>query len=129
MLCGGCQRILYDSATGSISLTKISASLTPATMKGKAKTRSKQVQSQSQIHSSKKISNSQRERLVQTVIRNEFFRTDIFYSPDPMAQDYTLMVLAVKFEDKSHTTIWADTSTNVPNCLNLVIETLKEVAK
>jgi hypothetical protein len=129
VLDGGCQKILYDSITSSVKLTKISVSSTLATSVGKAKTTSKRFQSQSQTHLSKKISDSQREQLKQTIMSNEFFRTEVFYPPDPTGtQDYTLIILAVKFEDKTHTTIWTDTSRNVPAGLISVAKAVQEIA-
>jgi hypothetical protein len=131
VLDGGCQKILYDSITSSMELTKISVSSILATSVGKAKTRSKQFQSQSQsqTHSSKKISDSQREQLRQTIMSNEFFQTDVFYPPDPTGtQDYTLIVLAVKFEGKTHTAIWTDTSRNAPEGLISIAKAVQEIA-
>jgi hypothetical protein len=129
VLDGRCQKILYDSITSSMELTRISVSSTLATSVGKAKTTSKRFQSQSQTHLSKKISDSQREQLRQTIMSNEFFRTEVFYPPDPTGtQDYTLIVLTVKFEDKTHTTIWTDTSRNVPAGLISIAKAVQEIA-
>jgi hypothetical protein len=128
VLGGEYQKIVYDSVTNSIALTKVSASSTLARSEGKARTRSKRFQSQSQTQSSKKISNSQREQLVQTIMSSEFFQTDVFYPPDPIGtQDYILMVLAIKFEDKTHATIWADTSRNVPAGLISIVKAIQEI--
>jgi hypothetical protein len=129
VLGGEYQKIVYDSVTNSIALTKISASSTLATSVGKAKSRSKQFRSQSQTHSSKKIPDSQREQLLQTIMSNEFFQTDVFYPPDPMGtQDYILTVLAVECEGKTRTTIWADTSRNVPEGLISITKAVQEIA-
>ena len=131
VLDGGCQKILYDSISSSMELTRISVSSTLATSLGKAKKRTKQFQSrsQSQTHSTKKISDSQREQLKQTIMSNEFFRTEVFYPPDPPEiQDYTLIVLAVKFEDKTHTAIWTDASRNVPAGLISIAKAVQEIA-
>jgi hypothetical protein len=118
--------MVYDSVTNYIALTKVSASSTLAGSEGKGGTRSKQ--SQSQTHSSKKISNSQKEQLLQTIMSNEFFQTDVFYPPDPnRTQDYILMVLAIKFEGKTHATIWADTSRNVPAGLISIVKAIQEI--
>jgi hypothetical protein len=125
---GTLQRILYDSATNSLALTKISASLTAEIPGGKAKRRLKQTQSQSQL--SKKLSHPDKEKLEQIVTGNGFFETDVFYPPDlKESQHYALFVLSVVLDDKLHTVVWTDTSRNVPTCLNLVIEALQEVAK
>jgi hypothetical protein len=129
VLGGEYQKIVYDSVTNSIALTKVSASSTLA--RSKARTRSKQFQSQSQsqTQSSKKISNSQGEQLLQTIMSNEFFQTDAFYPPDPLGtQDYILMILAVEFEGKTHTTIWTDTSGNVPAGLVSIAKATQEIA-
>jgi hypothetical protein len=126
LLGGDYQKIVYDSVTNSIALTKVSASSTLAWPEGNARTRSKQ--SQSQTQSSKKISNSQREQLVQTIMSNEFFQTDVFYPPDPIGtQDNILMALAIKFEDKTHATIWADTSRNVPAGLISIVKAIEDI--
>jgi hypothetical protein len=127
VLGGEYQKIVYDSVTNSIALTKISASSTLAWSEGKTRTKSKQFQSQT--HSSKKISNSQREQLLQTIMSSGFFQTDVFYPPDPMGtQDYILIVLAVEFEGKTRTTIWADTSRNVPEGLISITKAVQEIA-
>jgi hypothetical protein len=122
-----CQKILYDSS--SMEMTKISLSSTLATSVGKVKTTSKQFRSQFQTHSSKKVSDSQREQLRQTIMINEFFRTEVFYPPDPTGTpDYTLIVLAVGYEDKTHTTIWIDTSSNVTAGLISIAKAVQEIA-
>ena len=129
VLDGRCQKIVYDSITGSMVLTKILVSSTLATSVGKAKTTSKRFQSRSQTHLSRKISDSQREQLRQTIMSNEFFRTEVFYPPDPTGtQDYTLIVLAIKFEGKTHIAIWADTSRNVPAGLISIAKAVQEMA-
>jgi hypothetical protein len=129
VLDGGCQKILYDSITSSMELTKISVSSTLATSVGNAKSRSKQSHSQSQTHSTKKISDSLREQLRQTITSNEFFQTDVFYPPDPTGtQDYTLIVLTIRSEDKTHTAIWTDTSRNVPAGLISIARAVQEIA-
>jgi hypothetical protein len=62
-------------------------------------------------------------------MRNEFFLTDVFYSPDPLGpQDYTLLVLAVKFEGRSHTTIWTNTSRDAPAGLVSIVRAIQVIA-
>jgi hypothetical protein len=129
VLDGRCQKILVDSTTSSMEVTKISVSSTLATLVGKAKTTSNRFQSQSQTQSTKKISESQKEQLRQTVMRNEFFRTELFYPPDPTGiQEYTLIVLAARYEGKTHTTIWTDASRDVPAGLIFVAKAVQEIA-
>jgi len=128
VLGGTYQQMLYDSTTSSLALTKTSASSIPRTMGQKVtKIRSKQTQYQAQA--SKRISESNREKLVQIIVHNRFFRTDIFYVPDPDGpQNYTLIVLAVNLDGKSHTVIWTDTSKNVPAGLSSIVKGIEEIA-
>ena len=125
---GTYQQILYDSVTRLLVLTKVSASSIPRTPEEKAtKIRSKQTQSQAQA--SKKISESNIEKLVQIIVHNRFFQTDAFYIPDPGGpQNYTLMVLAVNLDGKSHTIIWTDASENVPTGLSSIVNGIEEMA-
>jgi hypothetical protein len=93
---GEYEKTLYDSATNSLAITNILASSTLRTPGAKTEMRAKQTQSQAQL--SKKISDSDKEKLVQTIIRNGFFQADVFYSPDPTwLQDYTLMVPGTRY--------------------------------
>jgi hypothetical protein len=86
-------------------------------------------QTQYQAHSSKKISDSSREKLIQIIVHNRFFQTDIFYVPNLAGpQNYTLMVLAVNLNGKSHTVIWTDTSDNVPTGLSSIEKGIEEIA-
>ena len=126
---GPVQRILYDSATNSLTLAKVSALSTAKTAaEGKVNNRSKQTQSQVQLN--KKMSEIEKEDLAQIVVHNKFFETDIFYPPNPTeSKQYTLHVLSVILDDKLHTVVWTDASRNVPTCLNRVVETLEEVAR
>ena len=128
MVGGNYQQILYDSTTRSLVLTKVSASAIPGTPGEKAsKTRSKQTQSQAQAR--KKISDSDREKLEQIIVYNRFFQTDVFYVPDLSGpQNYTLMVLAVNLDGKSHTIIWTDTSENAPTGLGSIVNGIEEIA-
>ena len=125
---GKYQQILYDSVTRSLVLTKVSASAIQETP-GETATKTRSKQTQSQVQASKRISDSDREKLEQIVVYNRFFQTDVFYVPDLSGpQNYTLIVLAVNLDGKSHTVIWTDTSQNVPTGLSSIVEGIEEIA-
>jgi hypothetical protein len=125
---GKYQQILYDSASRSLVLTKVSASSMPRT-RGEKTTKIRSKQTQSQAQASKKIPESEREKLEQIIVHNSFFQTDVFYVPDLSGpQNYTLMVLAVNLDGKSHTIIWTDTSQNVPTGLSSIVKGIEEIA-
>ena len=95
---GAYQQILYDSATNTLSLT-ISPSSTAWKPKKSAKINSNQ--SQSLTQSSRKIPETDRENIVQSLNSNGFFQSDVFYPPNPLRpQDYTMMVLAAILDGK-----------------------------
>ena len=121
------QRILYDSATNALSLTKISASSTIGTQRQKGKNKSKQNQSVSQ--SNKKIDDTEREKIVQSLMRNEYFQTSIFYPPDfTESHEHILTILAVNLDGRLHTVIWTDTSGNLPTGLQSIVEAIQKIA-
>lgn len=127
VLSGTYQQILYDSTTSSLSLLNISASSTAQTAGGKTNISSSQDLSQSQ--SDKKLSDADQTSLKQSITNNEFFQTNGIYPPNPArAQDYTLTVLGIIIDTKSHTVIWADTSSNVPAGLNSIVKILEDIA-
>ena len=62
-------------------------------------------------------------------MRKEFFRTEVFYPPNPTGtQDYTLIVFTARNEGKTHTTIWTDTSRDVPARLISIAKAVQEIA-
>jgi hypothetical protein len=62
-------------------------------------------------------------------MRNEFFRTELFYPPDPTGtQDYTLIVLTARYEGITHTTIWTDTSRDVSAGLISIAKAVQDIA-
>lgn len=127
ILSGTYQQISYDSTTRSLSLLKISASSTARSAGGKTKISSSQNLSQSQ--SDKRLSDAEQMRLRQSVNNSRFFQANGIYPPNPTgAQDYTLDVLGITMDSKSHTVIWADTSSNVPTGLDTVVKKLEDIA-
>ena len=127
VLSGTYQQILYDSTTSSLSLLNISASSTAQRGGGKTNISSSQGLSQSQ--SDKKLSDTAQTRLRQSISNSGFFQADGIYPPNPDGgQDYTLGVLGITMDSKSHTVIWADTSRNIPTGLNSVVKILEDIA-
>lgn len=125
VLSGTYQQILYDSATSSLSLLNISASSTAQTAGGKTNISSSQAISQSD----KKLSDTYQTRLRQSISNRGFFHANGIYPPNPDgAQDYTLAVLGISMDSKSHTVIWADTSSSVPTGLNSLVKILENTA-
>jgi hypothetical protein len=113
------QRILYDSVSNSLALTKVSTLSVARTSGGKI--------NQSQVQLNKKISEIEKENLAQIIIHNGFFETDVFYPPDLTESQQTLFVLSVVLDSRLHTVVWTDASKNVPTYLNKVIESLQEL--
>jgi hypothetical protein len=66
---------------------------------------------------------------MQIIVHNRFFQTDVLYVPNLAGhQNYTLMVLAVNLDCKSHTTIWTDISENIPGGLSSIVKGVEEIA-
>jgi hypothetical protein len=123
---GAYQQILYDSATNTLSLT-ISPSSTARKPRKNVKTNSNQ--SQSLTQSSRKISEPDREKIVQSLESNGFFQSDVYYPPNPLRpQDYTVMVLAAILDGKLRTVTWTDISRNVPTGLTSIVEFIQKIA-
>lgn len=127
VLSGTYQQILYDSTTRALSILNISASSTAQTEGGKRKLSSSQGLSQSQ--SDKKLTDSAQTKLRQSINNSGFFQADGIYPPNPDgAKDYTLVVLGINMDSKSHTVIWADTSSSTSTGLNSVVKILEDIA-
>lgn len=127
VLSGTYQQILYDSNTNSLGLTNISALATAETGAGKTKITSSQDLSQSQ--SDKKLPDTDQTNLRQSISNNGFFQANSIYPPNPTgAQDYNLNVLSITMDNKSHTVIWTDVSSNVPAGLASIVKTIENIA-
>jgi hypothetical protein len=69
----------------------------------------------SQSQFDKKLSDIAQTRLRQSISNSGFFQAEGIYPPNPDgSQDYTLGVLGITMDSKSHTAIWVYTFSNIP---------------
>ena len=79
--------------------------------------------------SSKQVSASDEKNLEQLIDKNGFFQANSIYPPNTTdAQDYTLHILNVKMDNRLHTVLWADTSSNVPGGLISIVQAIENIA-
>jgi hypothetical protein len=78
--------------------------------------------------SQKTISDSDKQELKETIIQNNFFESKADYPPekedDPSLVGYSL---AITISDKTHTTAWTNTSKEMPDSIEKVIDEIKKV--
>lgn len=122
VLSGSFQRISYNSETKTLGLNNISASSSIAVS---GKVLSSQQASQSQ--SSKQLSMNDEQSLRDIIITSGFFQANSVYPPSTTAdqQGYTLHVLGIVMDNKTHTVLWTDTSTDVPAGLTSIAEAIE----
>ena len=125
VLSGAFQRISYNSETKTLGLSNTSASSTIAET---GKISSSQQASQSQ--SNKLLDETDERNLLDTITRNGFFEANSMYPPIAAAsqEDYILHVLAISADDKMHTVLWTDSSSNVPAGISSMAKTIENMA-
>jgi hypothetical protein len=115
VLSGNYERILYDSKTNSLSVSNNTSVLDSGMSSSRA--------------SSNQVSASDEKNLEQLIDKNGFFQANSIYPPDTTdAQDYTLHILNVKMDNRLHTVLWADTSSNVPAGLLSIVQVIENMA-
>jgi hypothetical protein len=115
VLGGNYERILYDSNTNILSVSNNTSVLDSDTSFSRA--------------SAEQISESDKKNLEQLINKNGFFQANSIYPPDTTdAQDYTLHILNVRMDNRLHTVLWADTSSNVPSGLLSIVQAIENRA-
>jgi hypothetical protein len=115
VLNGNYERIIYDSKTNGLSVSNNTSVLDSGMSSSRA--------------FSKQVSASDEKNLEQLIDKNGFFQANSIYPPDTTdAQDYTLHILNVKMDNRSHTVLWADTSSNVPGGLISIVQAIENIA-
>jgi hypothetical protein len=115
VLSGNYQRILYDSKTNGLSLSNNTSVLDAGVSSSQS--------------SAKQVSDSDEKNLEQLINKNGFFQANSIYPPNPTeAQDYTIHILNVRMDNRSHTVLWADTSNNVPPGLLSIVQQIENLA-
>jgi hypothetical protein len=125
VLSGGFQRISYNSETKTLALSNTSAS---STITETGRISSSQQASQSQ--SNKQLTETDERNLLDTITKNGFFEANSVYPPSTIAnqEDYILQVLAISMDDKMHTVLWTDSSSNVPSGISSMAQTIENMA-
>jgi hypothetical protein len=124
VLNGAYQRISYNSETRTLGLSNTSES---STISETGKILSSQLASQSQ--SNKQLSETDERNLLNTITRNGFFEANSVYPPSTTTnQDYILHVLAISVDDRMHTVLWTDSSSNVPAGITSMAQTIENMA-
>ena len=123
-LSGGFQRISYNSETKALGLSNISASSTIA------ETGRISSQQASQSQSNKQLTETDERNLLDAIAKNGFFEANGVYPPSSTAnqEDYILHVLSISMDDRMHTVLWTDSSSNVPAGISYIAQTIKNMA-
>ncbi|HYZ95804.1 MAG TPA: hypothetical protein VE524_04250 [Nitrososphaeraceae archaeon] len=115
VLNGNYERIIYDSKTNGLSVS-INTSVLDSGMSSSGA-------------SSKQVSASDEKNLEQLINKNGFFQASSIYPPNTTdAQDYILNILNVRMDNRMHTVLWADTSSNVPGGLISIVQAIENIA-
>ena len=119
ILNGTYQRLAYNSETGSLAQSSISAAADDGGVSQRA----------TQSQSNKQISDSDARNLEQMINNNRFFEMNGFYPPSATgAQDYLVHVLSVTLNDRTHSVLWTDQSNNLPAELLSIANTIEELS-
>ncbi|HEX2068284.1 MAG TPA: hypothetical protein VHF08_06245 [Nitrososphaeraceae archaeon] len=115
VLGGNYERISYDSNTNILSVSNNTSVLDSDTSFSRA--------------SAEQISESDKKNLEQLINKNGFFQANSIYPPNTTdAQDYTLHILNVRMDNRLHTVLWADTSSNVPSGLLSIVQAIENIS-
>jgi hypothetical protein len=118
------QRISYDSETKSLALSSLSAAI-KNTESGISSS-----QQASQSQSNTKLSESEENNLKQMINTSGFFGTKAVYPPNETdSPNYMLHILSVKLDNRTHTVLWSDTSSNVPSGTVSLAQAIEKLAQ
>jgi hypothetical protein len=118
------QRISYDSETKSLALSSLSSSI-KNTESGISSS-----QQASQSQSNKKLSESEENNLKQMINTSGFFGTNAVYPPNETnSPNYMLHILSIKLDNRTHTVLWSDTSSNVPSGTESLAQAIVKLAQ
>ena len=118
------QRVSYDSETKSLALSGLAAEV-KSTDSGISSS-----QQSSQSQSNKKLSESEENNARQMINTNGFFQANSVYPPDDTkSQNYMLHILSIKLDNRTHTVLWSDTSSNVPSGIVSLAQAIEKLAQ
>jgi hypothetical protein len=118
------QRVSYDSETKTLALTGLSAAV-ENTDSGISSS-----QQASQSQSNKKLSESEENNARQMINRSGFFQANSVYPPnETKSQNYMLHILAMKLDNRTHTVLWSDTSSNVTSGIVSLAQAIEKLAQ
>ena len=123
VLDGDYQRISYDSNTNALSVSKSSFGTNAS---GGSSTSASGGSSTSSV---KRLSETEQKSLEQLINKSGFFAVSSVYPPGTSGtQDYTLYTLSITMNDRLHTVLWADTSSNVPDGLLSIVQAIENMS-
>ena len=118
------QRVSYDSEAKSLALSSLSAAI-KNTESGISSS-----QQASQSQSNKKLSESEENNLKQTINASGFFGANAVYPPNETnSPNYMLNILSIKLDNRTHTVLWSDTSSNVPSGTVYLAQAIEKLAQ
>ena len=118
------QRVSYDSETKSLALTSLSAVI-KNTDSGISSS-----QQASQSQSNKELSDSEENNLKQMVNTSGFFGANAVYPPNEAnSPNYMLHILSIKLDNRTHTVLWSETSSNVPSGTVSLAQAIEKLAQ
>jgi hypothetical protein len=118
------QRIAYDSGTKSLALSGLSAAI-KNTESGISSS-----QQASQSQSNKKLSESEENNLKKMINSSGFFGANAVYPPNETnSPNYMLHILSIKLDNRTHTVLWSDTSSNVPSGIVSIAQAIEKLAQ
>jgi hypothetical protein len=118
------QRVSYDSETKSLALSGLAAEV-KNTDSGISSS-----QQSSQSQSNKKLSESEENNARQMINTIGFFQANGVYPPDDTkSQNYMLNILSIKLDNRTHTVLWSDTSSNVPSGIVSLGQAIEKLAQ
>ncbi|CAN5186589.1 hypothetical protein BH18THE2_BH18THE2_09770 [soil metagenome] len=118
------QRVSFDSETKSLALSGLAAEV-KNTDSGISSS-----QQSSQSQSNKKLSESEENNARQMINTNGFFQANSVYPPsDTKSENYMLHILAIKLDNRTHTVLWSDTSSNVPSGIISLAQAIEKLAQ
>jgi hypothetical protein len=118
ILNGTYQRLTYDSETGSLTQSSLSAAGGDGGVSQRA----------AQSQSNKQILDADARNLDQMINNNRFFEMNSFYPPSATgAQDYLVHVLSITLNSRTHSVLWTDQSNNLPAELLSITNTIERL--
>jgi hypothetical protein len=112
VLDGNYQRVSYDSNTNVLSVSKSIFGANASSTSG-----------------TERLPDAKQKSLEQLINKNGFFAASSIYPPRTTGtQDYTLYILSITMNNRLHTVLWADTSSNVPNGLLSIVQAIENMS-